>query len=47
MENQSGPTFTVSDTIVAIILSMRSLGLEIFLNEEFREEDGMCFELHW
>jgi hypothetical protein len=46
MENQSGP-FTNSDTIVAIIVSMRALGLDIFLSDEFRDEDGMRFKLRW
>jgi hypothetical protein len=41
MENQSGPQFTVSDTITAIVLSMRALGLNVFLSAEFGEEDGM------
>ena len=45
MENQSGP-FTNSDTI-AIIVSMRTLGLDIFLSDEFHEENSMCFKLCW
>jgi hypothetical protein len=41
MEHQSGPAFTTEDTIVAIILSMRALGLQIILSPDFQQQDGM------
>jgi hypothetical protein len=31
-----------SDTIVAIILALRALGLDVILSLEFRDVDGMC-----
>ena len=33
-----------SDTIVAIILAMHTLGMHVFLSPEFREEDGMSLK---
>jgi hypothetical protein len=40
MERQSDPAFTTEDTIVAIILSMRALGLNILLSPDFQQQDG-------
>ena len=31
-----------SDTIVAIILALRALGLNVILSPELRDVDGMC-----
>ena len=41
MEHQSAPAYTTEDTIVAIILSMRALGLQVFLSPDFQQQDGM------
>jgi len=31
-----------SDTIVAVIMSLRAVGLDVFLSPEIRDVDGMC-----
>ena len=41
MEHQSSPAFTTEDTIVAIILSMRALGLNILLSPDLQQRDGV------
>jgi hypothetical protein len=40
MEHQLAPAFTTENTIVALILSMRALGLNILLSPDLQQHDG-------